>query len=69
MSKEWNNYLDTIRESKPFWNCQVTSAEAIEQQRKLDASQRLNNPFLGMSWNNLKRLGHGFRTSAALLAK
>lgn len=66
MSKEWNNYLDTIRESKRFWNCQVTSAEAIEQQRNLDASQGIKNPYLGMSWSDLKKLGHGFRTSAAL---
>lgn len=66
MSKEWNSYLDTIRESKPFWNCQVTPSEAIEQQRRLDASQGINNPFLGMSWSELKKLGHGFRTSVAL---
>ncbi len=66
MSKEWNSYLDTIRESKLFWNCQVTPSEAIEQQRRLDASQGINNPFLGMSWNELKKLGHGFRTSVAL---
>lgn len=69
MSKEWNNYLDMIRESKPFWNCQVTASEAIEQQRRLDASQGINNPFLGMSWNELKKLGHGFRTSVASLEK
>lgn len=61
MSKEWENYLETLRESKPFWNKRVTPEEAIEQQRMLDASQGISNPFLGMSWTELKKLGHGFR--------
>lgn len=64
MSKKWNNYLDKVRESKQYWNHRVTPEEAIEQQKMLDASQGISNPFLGMSWTELKALGHGFQRSA-----
>ena len=66
MSKEWSNYLEVIRESKPLWNIRVSSAQAVEQQRRLDESLGIKNPYLGMSWNELKSLGHGFRTSAEI---
>ena len=39
----------------------VTSQEAIAQQRRLDQSQGIENPYLGMSFSELKALGHGLR--------
>lgn len=64
MTQRWKRYLETIRESKPSWNRQVSSEEMIRQQRMLNESLGTENPYLGMSWQELKSLGHGLRTSA-----
>lgn len=57
----WTNYTEAIRLSKPLWNRPVTPQEAIAQQKRLDESQGINNPYLGMSFDELKVLGHGLR--------
>ena len=35
--------------------------EAVEQQKKLDKSVGIKNPYLGMSFKELKALGRGLR--------
>lgn len=60
-SKNWNDYLEAIHASKPRWNRSVTLEEVIQRQRKLNQSLGIENPYLGMSFSNLKALGHGLR--------
>ena len=57
----WIDYTEAIRLSKKQWNLPVTSTEAVEQQRRLDESVGIRNPYLGMSFKELKALGHGLR--------
>jgi hypothetical protein len=61
INNNWNDYLEAIRISRPRWNRRVTSEEAIQQQRRLNQSLGINNPYLGMSFSELKALGHGLR--------
>ena len=60
-SKNWNDYLEAIHASKPRWNRPITLEEVIQRQRKLNQSLGIENPYLGMSFSNLKALGHGLR--------
>ena len=60
-SKNRNDYLEAIHASKPRWNRSVTLEEVIQRQRKLNQSLGIENPYLGMSFSNLKALGHGLR--------
>ncbi len=60
-SKNRNDYLEAIHASKPRWNRSVTLEEVIQRQRKLSQSLGIENPYLGMSFSNLKALGHGLR--------
>ena len=60
-SKNWNDYLEAIHASKPRWNRSVTLEEVIQRQRKLNQSLGIENPYLGMSFSELKALGHGMR--------
>ena len=60
-SKNWNDYLEAIHASKPRWNKSVTLEEVIQRQRKLNQSLGIENPYLGMSFSDLKALGHGLR--------
>ncbi len=60
-SKNWNDYLEAIHTSKPRWNSPVTLEEVIQRQRKLNQSLGIENPYLGMSFSDLKALGHGLR--------
>jgi len=60
-SKNWNDYLEAIHASKPRWNRSVTLEEVIQRQRKLNQSLGIENPYLGMSFSDLKALGHGLR--------
>ena len=39
----------------------VDSATRIQTQRKLNQSLGIENPYLGMSFSELKALGHGLR--------
>lgn len=57
----WLDYTEAIRSSKTQWNQPVTPQEAVEQQRRLDESVGISNPYLGMSFSELKNLGHGLR--------
>ena len=57
----WTDYTAEIRSSRALRNQPVTSQEAIAQQRRLDQSQGIENPYLGMSFSELKALGHGLR--------
>lgn len=57
----WNNYLEAIRESKPRWNRHVDSQIRLQQQMMLNRSLGINNPYLGMSFSELKALEHGLR--------
>ena len=57
----WTDYTAEIRSSRALWNQPVTSQEAIAQQRRLDQSQGIENPYLGLSFSELKALGHGLR--------
>lgn len=57
----WTDYTEAIRSSKTQWNQPVTSQEAVEQQKRLDASVGINNPYLGMSFSELRNLGRGLR--------
>ncbi|MBP5422285.1 MAG: hypothetical protein J6Y78_07590 [Paludibacteraceae bacterium] len=57
----WTDYTEAIRLSKAQWNQPVTSKEAVEQQKKLDKSVGIKNPYLGMSFKELKALGRGLR--------
>ena len=61
INNNWNDYLEAIRISRPRWNRRVTSEEAIQQQRRLNQSLGINNPYLGMSFSELKALGHRLR--------
>ena len=56
-SNNWNDYLEAIRISKPRWNRRVTSTERIKSQQRLNQSLGINNPYLGMSFRELKALG------------
>jgi len=56
-----SDYIEAIRSSKPLWNRSVTIEEAIAQQQRLDESVGIKNPYLGMSFSELKALGHGLR--------
>ena len=60
-SKNRNDYLEAIHASNPRWNRSVTLEEVIQRQRKLNQSLGIENPYLGMSFINLKALGHGLR--------
>ncbi|MGM9690654.1 MAG: hypothetical protein ACI3ZJ_07520 [Bacteroidaceae bacterium] len=60
-SKNRNDYLEAIHASKPRWNRSVTLEEVIQRQRKLNQSLGIKNPYLGMSFSELKALGHGLR--------
>ena len=60
-NKSWNDYLAAIHASKPRWNRPVTLEEVIQRQRKLDQSLGIENRYLGMSFSELKALGHGLR--------
>ena len=60
-SKNRNDYLEAIHASKPRWNRSVTLEEVIQRQRKLNQSLGIENPYLGMSFSDLKALGHGLR--------
>ena len=60
-SKNRNDYLEAIHASKPRWNRSVTLEEVIQRQRKLNQSLGIENPYLGMSFSELKALGHGLR--------
>ena len=60
-SKNRNDYLEASHASKPRWNRSVTLEEVIQRQRKLNQSLGIENPYLGMSFSELKALGHGLR--------
>ena len=60
-SKNRNDYLEAIHASNPRWNRSVTLEEVIQRQRKLNQSLGIENAYLGMSFSNLKALGHGLR--------
>ena len=60
-TQNWNDYLEAIHLSKPRWNRHVTSQERIQSQRMLNQSLGINNPYLGMSFSELKNLEHGLR--------
>lgn len=60
-TKNWNDYLEAIHVSKPRWNRRATSQERIQSQRMLDSSLGIKNPYLGMSFSELKNLEHGDR--------
>ena len=61
INNNWNDYLEAIRISRPRWNRRVTSEERIKSQQRLNQSLGINNPYLGMSFSELKALGHGLR--------
>ncbi len=57
----WTDYTVAIRLSKPQWNRPVTLQKAVEQQKRLDESLGIKNPYLGMSFSDLKKLGRTLR--------
>ena len=60
-NKSWNDYLAAIHASKIRWNRPVDSATRIQTQKRLNQSLGIENPYLGMSFSELKALGHGLR--------
>ena len=54
--EKWYAYQEQIRKSMEHSPVRVTPEQAIENQRRLDEIAGRKNPFLGMSYNQVREI-------------